>query len=229
VYRDADALARTLAHTDFADCEVIVAATADDRESLTPIRSRRPDVIWIESPRGRARQMNAGAAHAHGTWILFLHADTRLPRGWQEPVAGAARDERSVGGCFRFALDSPAPMARAIEAGVRLRVAICGLPYGDQGLFVRRDVFERLGGYADIPLMEDVEFVRRLRACGRLVRAAIPAVTSARRWERDGWIRRSAGNVLLLAAYFAGVGPTRLWRLYNKGHADQTRSGHPQL
>jgi rSAM/selenodomain-associated transferase 2 len=229
VYHDTEALSRTLGETDVTGCELIVAPTAEDRASLAPIQSRRPDVIWIESLRGRARQMNAGAAAARGEWIVFLHADTRLPSGWQQEIAIAARDPRVVAGCFRFALDTRQPIGRLIEAGVRARVRLFGLPYGDQALFVRRRVFEAMGGFADLPLMEDVEFVRRLGKRGRLFKSRVPAVTSARRWEQDGWIRRSVTNVLLLTAYFCGVTPDRLWHLYNTNHADHTRSGHPQL
>jgi rSAM/selenodomain-associated transferase 2 len=229
VFHDSEALERTFAETDVAGCEVIVAATVDDRASLSAIRSRRPDITWIESARGRARQMNAGASAARGDWIVFLHADTRLARGWRDEVATAANDPRVVAGCFRFTLDARRPVARLIEGGVRVRVRLFGLPYGDQALFVRREVFEAMGGFADLPLMEDVEFVRRLRQRGRLFRSPVAALTSARRWERDGWIRRSITNVLLLTGYFCGVTPERLWHLYNTNHADHTRPGHPQL
>lgn len=226
VYRDGDALARTLADFDPCGAEVIVAATAEDREALAALRSARPDVVWIESPRGRGRQMNAGAAAARGEWIVFLHADTQLPRGWAAAIAEAQRRGCAIG-CFRFVLDSARMAARLIEIGVAARVRLLRLPYGDQGIFVRRAVFEPMGGFADLPIMEDVDLVRRTP--GALFRSALPAVTSARRWERDGWIRRSAGNVLLVARYFAGADPNRLARLYNTNHADQNRSGHPQL
>ena len=226
VYRDCEALERTLAAHDFDGCDVIVAATAEERDALAPVRARRPAVMWIEAPRGRARQMNAGAAAARGDWIVFLHADTRLPARWRSAIDEAARRGCAIG-CFRFTLDSTRWAARLLEAGVAARVRLCRLPYGDQALFVRRDAFEAAGGYADLPIMEDVELVRRL--AGPLFRSALPVLTSARRWERDGWIRRSAANVLLVARYFAGADPHRLGRLYNTNHADQTRSGRPQL
>ena len=97
-----------------------------------------------------------------------------------------------------------------------LRVRLLGLPYGDQALFVRRDVFADLGGYADVPIMEDVDLVRRLRARGRLVRSALPAITSARGWQSDGWWRRTALNLLLIGLYFAGVPPVRLAALQRR-------------
>jgi rSAM/selenodomain-associated transferase 2 len=220
VYRDADALARTLASTDFTGAELVVSSTRGD-DSLAPLREKRPDIVWVEAPRGRALQMNAGAAFARGDWLVFLHADTRLPSGWPAAIDAARRDPRAIAGCFRFALDSPSPIARAIELGVRTRVALFALPYGDQVIFVRRDVFEAIGGYSHLPIMEDVDLVRRLRRRGRLFRSAMPAVTSARRWERDGWIRRTARHLMLISLYFLGVPPARLARL------DPVRRGHP--
>lgn len=213
VYRDAQALERTLVSTSFGDAELIVASTDADRASLAALRRTQPDVVWVEAPRGRARQMNAGAGVARGTWLLFLHADTRLPPDWPSAIAAADRTDRIAIGCFRFALDSPSPLARAIELGVRVRVALFGLPYGDQALFVRRDAFASVGGYAPVPIMEDVDLVRRLRARGRLFRSRLPALTSARRWERDGWVRLTARHLRLILLYFAGVSPERLVRL----------------
>lgn len=220
VFRDPEALAATLAATDVAGHEVIVAATHDD-VTLRSLRIAHPDLVWIEAARGRARQMNAGAAVARGRWLLFLHADTRLPPDWRLAIAAADADGRVCAGCFRFALDSPSPFARLVELGVRLRVLLFGLPYGDQALFVRRDVFDELGGYADVPIMEDVDLVRRLRSRGRLLRSSMAAVTSARRWERDGWVRRTGRHLGLILLYFAGVSPERLLRL------DRSRLAHP--
>jgi rSAM/selenodomain-associated transferase 2 len=220
VYRDAAALARTLDATDFADAEVIVAAARGD-ESLGSLRAARPDLLWVEAARGRARQMNAGAALARGQWLLFLHADTRLSPGWRDAIEAAGREARVCAGCYRFALDSRSPIARAIELGVRLRVRFFGLPYGDQALFVRRAVFEAIGGYAELPIMEDVDLIRRLRRRGGLFRAPQPALTSARRWERDGWTRRTARHLGLILLYFAGASPEWLMR------RDRARLEHP--
>jgi rSAM/selenodomain-associated transferase 2 len=209
VYQDADALARALDVTDFSGAEVIVATATGD-SSLNALRAARPDLIWVSAPQGRARQMNAGAAIARGEWLVFLHADTHLPAAWRDAIDRARADTRVGLGCFRFALDSPAAAARVIELGVRLRVRLFGLPYGDQALFVRREVFAELGGYSDLPIMEDVDLVRRLRARGRLFRASERAVTSARRWEEDGWVKRTARHLRLILRYFAGIHPERL-------------------
>jgi rSAM/selenodomain-associated transferase 2 len=220
VYRDSRALARTLEATDWSAAEVIVVSTAGD-ESIAPVRAAHPAVLWLDAPRGRARQMNAGAAAACSEWLLFLHADTRLPPGWRAAIDDASR-KGCAAGCFRFALDSSSWFARAIELGVRVRVALLGLPYGDQGLFVRRAQLHALGGFADLPIMEDVDFVRRIRRKGALFRSPLPAMTSARRWERDGWIRRTARHLLLIALYFCGVPPARLTRL------DRARQQYPE-
>ena len=212
VFRDAGALVRVLAAPEILEGAEVVVATAPGDASLDSVRAAHPHVTWVDGPRGRAPQMNAGAAVASGRWLLFLHADTQLPCDWRDAIAAADRDPRVSLGCFRFALDSGSPFARAIEVGVRLRVALFGLPYGDQALFVRRDLFEAIGGYAEIPIMEDVDLVRRLRTEGRLFRSPLPAVTSARRWEEEGWIRRTARHVALIVRYLAGTPPERLVR-----------------
>jgi rSAM/selenodomain-associated transferase 2 len=214
VYRDAEALASTLqalaAAADAGLPEVVVVSTADDAGSLAQLREAHGEVLWLVAARGRARQMNAGAARATGRWLIFLHADTRLPEGWRAAIGAADRDSAVSIGCFRFALDSPSPMARVLEAGVRIRVRLFGLPYGDQALFVRRQDFTSAGGYADLPIMEDVDLVRRFRRRGRLFAAPLAAVTSARKWERDGWLARTARHLALILLYFAGVRPERL-------------------
>jgi hypothetical protein len=156
--------------------------------------------------------MNEGASRAAGDWLLFLHADSRLPRGWDAAILGLPG--AVVGGWFRFALDDGAWQARLIERGVAWRVRLLQLPYGDQGFFVRRRIFADLGGFAPLPLLEDVEFVRRLRRAGRVVELPLPLLTSARRWRNDGWFRRSARNAVIIAAYLAGVSPARLARWY---------------
>jgi rSAM/selenodomain-associated transferase 2 len=220
-YRDSEALARTLGATDWSGAELVVVSTPDD-ESVAPVRRTHPTVMWLESRRGRARQMNAGAAASNADWLLFLHADTRLPQGWRAAIDEADRREGVALGCFRFALDSSSWFARVIERGVRLRVRLLGLPYGDQALFVRRARFERAGGFTEMPIMEDVDFVRRMGREGALFRSPLPALTSARRWERDGWIRRTVRHLVLISLYFCGVSSARLIRL------DRARTAHPE-
>ncbi len=214
VLDDAEALGsllRRLARE--SDVEILVVDGAND-PAVERLCDGRPDVRLLRTPAGRALQMNAGAAAARGDWLLFLHADSQLPRPWRTALDAAARDPDIVGGWFRFALDADAWQARAIERLVAWRVRTFRLPYGDQGIFVRRDLFAALGGFHELPLMEDVDFVRRLTAAGHTLSSPLPLVTSARRWQRDGWFRRSARNLLLLSLYFAGMSPERLRRWY---------------
>jgi rSAM/selenodomain-associated transferase 2 len=192
----------------------IVVADGGGNPRLPAIVGGRADVALVTSPPGRAVQMNAGAAAARGRWLLFLHADSTLPDGWLEVLARWA--PRGCGGWFRFALDDPSWQARVIERGVSWRIRLFRLPYGDQGLFVTRETFTALGGYRDLPIMEDVEFVRRLVRCGRVVELPLPLGTSARRWQEDGWLRRSLRNLFVLTLYFFGVSPVRLARIYSR-------------
>ncbi len=215
VWRDRSALARTLRRLhDATGAEVIVVAALDEGSRYQLLREQYPHVRWASAPRGRASQMNAGAAIAHGRWLLFLHADSELPADWLEAVTRA--DERAdvAAGAFRLALDSPDWRARVIETGVRLRVALFGLPYGDQALFVRRRIFDAMGGFRDLPLMEDVDFVRRVKSAGRLFLSRSAVLTSARRWQRDGWMRRSARNVGLATRFLLGESAARLAQRY---------------
>lgn len=202
---------------------IIVVSAGERTPAMAALEQAAPHVRWLTSEPGRGRQMNRGASGAGGDWLLFLHADTRLPAGWLEELERAGRLTSVVGGSFRFRLDSGRRWARALERGVAARVRWFDLPYGDQALFVRRDAFEALGGYRELPLMEDVDFVRRLRRAGRLFHSALPAVTSARRWETDGWIRRSFENVLLLLLFLAGVSPRRLAARYRRATAAPDR------
>ena len=223
VLNDTEALGHLLATIPAdsgVDLVVVNGGAADDR--LTAI-CRRPGLRLLTSAPGRGRQMNVGASAASGRWLVFLHADTRLPPQWLDELRGASVDPAIVGGSFRFRLDSGAWQARLIECAVRRRVRWLDLAYGDQALFVRRDVFEAIGGYREWPLMEDVDFVRRLRHAGRLYHSAHPALTSARRWESDGWWRRSAKNVMLQALFFAGVSAERLAGWYSHPAPRSTR------
>jgi rSAM/selenodomain-associated transferase 2 len=173
------------------------------------------EAIFLETMRGRGRQLAAGAAAAAGDWLLFLHADTRPQPGWSQAVAAFIADpaNATVAGYFDLALDDDARAARLLERVVQLRSAIFGLPYGDQGLLIHRTFYERLGGYRMVPLMEDVDLVRRI---GRrnLRSLAATAVTSAEKYRRDGYLLRPLLNVCMLGLYAAGVSPQRLSRLY---------------
>lgn len=169
----------------------------------------------LTSPRGRGVQLRAGAESATGDWLLFLHADTLLGPGWLQAAERHVSSAPDAAGYFRFRLQSNAWQARLVEAGARVRVRLLGLPYGDQALLIGRGLYKRIGGYRPLPLLEDVDLVRRLgRRRLRLLQA--DAGTSAARWQQDGWLARSARNVACLALYLAGVSPKRVAELYGR-------------
>jgi rSAM/selenodomain-associated transferase 2 len=191
---------------------ILVDGGSDD--ATIQVAARFSAVRLLASPRGRARQMNAGARAARGDILLFLHADTRLPEGGLGAVSAALDDARVVGGRFDVRFDSPRPVLRMIAFFMNLRSRASGISTGDQAIFVRREVFETMGGYPDMPLMEDIELSRRLKRRGRL--AALPSrvTTSARKWEREGALRTMALMWALRFLYMVGVSPARLHRWY---------------
>ncbi len=193
-----------------AGADEILVVDGGSRDATVEV-ARAAGARVIVAPRGRGTQLKAGGEAARGDWLLFLHADTLLGAGWRAAVeAHQAKRPRSAA-CFRFRLDDDAWQARLIERGVAARVRLLGLPYGDQGLLVPRLLYEKVGGFRPLPLMEDVDLVRRL---GRVRQLPVPAVTSAARWRRDGWLRRSARNLLCLLLYGLGLPPERVALLY---------------
>jgi rSAM/selenodomain-associated transferase 2 len=193
-----------------ADAEVIVV-DGGSRDGTREIAARLGAAV-LSRPPSRGGQMGAGATGACGDWLLFLHADTWLEPGWAQAVRDVGPE--SAGGAFRLAIDAPGRAYRLVETAVDLRSRFLGLPYGDQALFIRKTVYERLGGMAPIPLMEDVNLVRRLKKAGRLAFLPQRAFTSPRRWEQHGVLGTSVRNWGLLALYAAGVPPARLARMY---------------
>ena len=173
-------------------------------------------VRWIQSKRGRGVQMNAGAKEATGRILLFLHADTKLPADWSRIVREAAQRKGFSLGAFRFALDRKGWRYRLIELGVLWRCRLFQLPYGDQALFVKTELLKSSGGFPEVPIMEDVAFVRLLRKQGRIITTRQRAVTSARRWDRYGVLRQSFMNLSTYALYRFGASLDYLARRYRK-------------
>lgn len=161
----------------------------------------------------RGAQLRAGAQHAASPWLLFLHADTRLDEAaWESIAATIVSGDAGRAATFRLRLDDTAWQARLIEFGVGLRVALLALPYGDQSLLIHRSVYEQVGGYRDLPLMEDVDLARRLGR-RRLARLNGTATTSTERWRRRGWARQTMANLSCLLLYMLGVPAEPLARM----------------
>ena len=167
----------------------------------------------LRTKRGRGLQLAAGAAAAGGDWLLFLHADTRLEPGWPTTARAFMAEGGARAAAFALALDDDSGAARRLERIVAWRSRALGLPYGDQGLLLSRALYQRVGGFRPLPLMEDVDIVRRIgRSRIRILDAR--AITSAERYRRDGWLARPARNVACLSLYFLGVPPALLAKLY---------------
>lgn len=192
--------------------EVIVVDGGSKDATLELARAAADQVL--AAPRGRAAQMNAGARVARGEALLFLHADTRLPPQADALVIGALA--RAAWGRFDVTIDSPRPLLRLVASMMNLRSRLTGIATGDQAIFVRRAGFEAVGGYAPIPLMEDIELSRRLRRVEAPACLRARVQTSARRWESRGVLRTIVLMWRLRLLYFLGAHPERLARLYDR-------------
>jgi rSAM/selenodomain-associated transferase 2 len=219
-------IAATLASAaDPAVLEVIVV-DGGSRDATAEI-ARRLGHRVLTGPRGRALQMNAGAAVARGDVLLFLHADTRLPAGFGAAIEGAVA-RGAVAGRFDVVLRGRHPWLRVVAALMNARSRATRIATGDQAIFVRRDAFDAMGGFAAIPLMEDIELSRRLRAVGPYAALRARVSTSARRWEENGVARTVLLMWRLRFAYFCGVPAERLAQRYRRHGAsgDRTPTSH---
>ena len=206
----APTLAATIGSVPWA-AEIVVADGGSSDGSAAIAAGLRAMVV--AAPRGRGPQLAAGARAATHDWLLFLHADTRLSAGAEAAIRLHTQKHPTQAGYFRFALDSADPRARRLERLVAWRSRVLHLPYGDQGLLIHRALLRDVGSIRPLPLMEDVDLVRRIGR-QRLTQIDAAAVTSAAKWERDGWLYRSARNLLCLGLWFAGVAPRHIALLY---------------
>ena len=194
--------------------EIIVVDGDSNDESVTIAKAL--GARMVESPANRALQMNAGAAIATGKILLFLHGDTRLPLDFEAQVSQALAPANVVAGAFELCIEGEGAGLRRVEWGVRQRSRRLGLPYGDQGLFLARSQFEALGGFAELPIMEDFELVQRLKKRGKVAIASAAVVTSGRRWQQVGVGRTTLVNQGMILGYFLGISPEVLARWYRR-------------
>jgi len=210
---EAEHLSRTLAAAQTAArVEVIVVDGGSQDETVAVATSLGVNVIPSEP--GLAGQMNQGAAAATGDLLLFLHADTRLPHRWDQWVRQTLAQPGVVAGAFGLRIDGAGAGLRWVEWGVGVRSRLFQMPYGDQAIFLTAKVFAELGGFPDLPIMEDFELVRQLQSRGRVAIAAAVVITSSRRWQKLGVFRTTLINQLVIGGYFLGVSPAKLVRWY---------------
>ena len=174
----------------------------------------------ITSSKGRSAQMNAGAEAASGEILLFLHADTLLPDDWAEHVSSVLAQPGTSAGAFEFRLDALLPGSRIIERLANLRSRRFHMPYGDQAIFMKADLFNQVGGFPSLPIMEDFELIRQLQKHGKVRTADVAAITSARRWREEGLLRTTLANQLVILAYTAGFSPSSIKRLRDTAKGD---------
>jgi uncharacterized protein len=190
------------------DVEVIVVDGGSWDETVQLAKASGARVL-MSSP-GRATQMNTGANAATGDILLFLHVDTQLPDCFTQAVRQTLQAAGVVAGAFELHIDGTLPGLRWVEWGVKWRSRLFQLPYGDQAIFLKADTFSKIGGFPDLPIMEDFELIRRLKQLGRIAIAPYSVLTSARRWEKLGVLRTALLNQLMIVAYLLGVSGDRL-------------------
>ena len=193
--------------------EIIVVDGSAEGETIHAVQNK--EVKKVASEKGRSRQMNTGASLARGGILLFLHADTFLPQNALQAISSAMQGREFMSGAFDLGIDSPRRIFRVIEAAASLRSRITRIPYGDQGIFIRKDYFQAIGGFREIPLMEDVDLMRRIKKAGdRICILQLRVKTSPRRWEKEGVVRCTLRNWALITLYYLGFSPEKLAKHY---------------
>jgi rSAM/selenodomain-associated transferase 2 len=172
----------------------------------------------LHSQPGRAQQMNLGAQRAQHDILLFLHGDTLLPPGYAGLIAKAMAQPRTIAGAFDLTINAPGLALRLVELGVKLRSRLLHTPYGDQGIFLRRETFLAIGGYPNLAIMEDYQLIQTLKQQGQIAILPTPVKTHARRWQRLGILRTTGINQIMILGYHLGIPPEKLrtwYRWYN--------------
>ena len=194
--------------------EVIVVDGGSQDRTVSLAQAQGVKVICTAL--GRAHQMNQGAAVATGEILLFLHADTRLPPNYATLVRDALAAPKTVAGAFQLKIDDKGRSLRLVEKMVNGRSRFLNLPYGDQAIFLKADLFREMGGFTLLPIMEDFEFVRHLQQRGRITIVPAAVLTSGRRWQKLGVFKTTVINQLIVIGYFLGVPPATLAYWYGR-------------
>lgn len=213
VLNEATIIKQTLGQlTQYSEIEIIVVDGGSQDDTVTIAKSS-VKVITV-SGKNRAGQMNAGANLAQSDILLFLHADTQLPANFIELVSKTLNQNQIIAGAFELAIDGSGIPLRGIEILVKVRSRLLSLPYGDQALFISKQAFIKAGGFADLPIMEDFEFIQRVGKLGRIAIAPAAVTTSGRRWQKLGVWQTTLINQLMIAGYYLGISPAKLSKFY---------------
>ena len=212
-YRENEALVSLLKSLENENgIEVIVSVDEGDEISIDSTTGF--NVTLVKGLKGRGNQLSAGTEIAKGNVFLFCHADTILPTGWKELVEKTLAEDGVAGGAFKLRFSSSQLRYKLLSYFANLRVSFFNLIYGDQAIFSKRDTYFSIGGFKPLPLMEDVDFIRRLRKAGEIKVIKSPVITSNRRYEKSGLIFGVVRNFILISLYFIGVSPGKLARWY---------------
>ncbi|XWK90182.1 MAG: TIGR04283 family arsenosugar biosynthesis glycosyltransferase [Phormidium sp.] len=215
VLNEAKAIEKTLLNLQsYPELEVIVVDGGSEDRTVAIAESFGYKVLT--SPRGRSIQMNAGATIATGNILLFLHGDTILPANFGSMILAATQKPGVVGGAFELAIDAKVKGIRLVEMMVNWRSHFLSLPYGDQAIFVKAEIFHKIGGFPIQPIMEDFVLIRQLRNMGKIAIITTPVITSGRRWQQLGIIKTTLINQLMIVGYYLGVPSEKLAAFYRK-------------
>ncbi|BAP18380.1 TIGR04283 family arsenosugar biosynthesis glycosyltransferase [cyanobacterium endosymbiont of Epithemia turgida] len=195
--------------------EVIVVDGGSQDNTVQLLQNMGVKIIKLTQA-SRSLQMNQGALLATGNILLFLHADTILPEGYDELILNSFSNSKIVGGAFKLKIDLSLFSLRLIEILVNWRSQIFSIPYGDQGIFVKTSVFREIGGFTNFPIMEDFEFMQKLNKRGKIVIVSAKVVTSGRRWQKLGVVKTTLINQLIILGYYLGVSPKKLVQWYRE-------------
>ncbi|MDJ0648342.1 MAG: TIGR04283 family arsenosugar biosynthesis glycosyltransferase [Xenococcaceae cyanobacterium MO_188.B19] len=197
------------------DVEIIVV-DGGSKDKTVEIAKQWKITLVTSQKVGRGNQMNCGAAIAKGDILLFLHADTQLPPNYAQLIKETLSQPQVIAGAFELTIDSPQTSLRFIETMVNWRSRFLSLPYGDQALFLKQKTFSKIGGFPNIPIMEDFEFVKKLKNQGKIALLPAKVITSSRRWQKLGVFKTTLINQLIILGYYLGVSPIKLRHFYQQ-------------